>query len=292
MKFPMPDVEQFFQTLGIKDFVISPTEEQLIISTNINGHYNLWGMDLPNKYPYPLTFQNQLTHGLHYSKTGDFILVGFDRDGDENIQLYALQPCGGNLIPIRKAEGEKHYFSHLTNDGKRLYYTSSVGNATYLNAYCYNLDTQEEELIVEGTDGGIEIMAVSDDEESIIYSKHFSNSNTRAFIRRNEQDISLTPPSEEEHMITEVVFTSDDTVYFTTNYGSDFSYLAKYNLITNEYSKVLELEKEDLTTLKFDKFKNQLYLISTSGVEDRLFVYYLMKEQTSQKACCSRICRP
>ncbi len=283
LNFPKPDVEQFFQTLTINDFVISPDEEQLVISTNINGHFNLWGIDLPNKYPYPLTFSNQKCHALHYDQKGDFIVAGFDFDGDEDIQLYALQPQGGALLPLREEKGVKHYFGSLSKDGKRLYYTSSKGNPTFLNLYRYNVETEEVTTLIEGTDAVTSIMAVSEDEEKIVYSKHYTNSHSLAFVRVNGEDVSLTPPSEKEFMVMEAVFFTDDILYFTTNFESDFSYLAKFNLHTKEFSKLLELDQEDLTNVKADKENNRLYIVSSSGVEDRLYVYDLSKETYEQK---------
>ena len=278
LNFQKPDVDQFFQTLNITDFVISPDEKQLVITTNINGHFNLWGMDLPNLYPYPMTFRNQRSHVLHYDQKGEFLIAGFDNDGDENIQLYALPPRGGSLLPIRVEEGEKHYFSHLSEDGKRLYYTSSKGNATYFNGYCYNLETEEVTTLIKGTEAAIEIIAVSEDEENFIYTKHYSNTHTPVFVRSHGEDLALTPPSEKEFMVYEALFVTSDSVYFTTNFESNYSYLAKFNLHTKHFSKVLELDQEDLTSVKADKENHRLYLVSTSGVEDRLFVYDLSRE--------------
>ncbi|WLD91607.1 S9 family peptidase [Alkalihalobacillus sp. AL-G] len=282
LTFPKPDIEQFFQTLSVQDFVLSPNEKQLVVSSNINGHYNLWGMDLPNMFPYPLTAKNQKTHALHYAKNGDFLIVGFDQDGDENIQLYALEPSGGSLLDLRQKEGEKHYFGALTDDGERLFYTSSKDNPSYLNGYCFDLTTGEETVVVEGNEAIIELIDVSADEKSILYSKHFSNSFMPAIVKTNGKDLSLTPPTDDEFTVTEAIFTTNDSIYFTTNYEADFSYLARFDIHTNEFTKVLELEGEELSSIKYDKTNGRLFITSTSKAEDRLFVYDLQNNQSKQ----------
>ncbi|MDQ0859181.1 hypothetical protein [Bacillus sp. V2I10] len=76
--------------LTIQDFTVSPDKKQLVFSTNIGGHYNLWAMDLPNQYPYQLTNINQACDSLLYNKKSKFILAGFDQDGDEKSQLCAF----------------------------------------------------------------------------------------------------------------------------------------------------------------------------------------------------------
>lgn len=123
--FNQPDVEQFLNVLSIQDFIVSPDGNQLVFSTNIGGHYNLWAMDLPNHYPYPLTTVNQACGSLAYNSRADFILAGFDRDGDENTQLYALSKKGGAQSPLRLAEGERHMQPFFSKDEKSLYYTST-----------------------------------------------------------------------------------------------------------------------------------------------------------------------
>ncbi|WP_318183947.1 hypothetical protein [Metabacillus idriensis] len=66
--FKKPDVEQFLKVLTIQDFVVSPDKKQLVFSTNISGHFNLWAMNLPNQYPYPLTSINQACSSIIYHK--------------------------------------------------------------------------------------------------------------------------------------------------------------------------------------------------------------------------------
>lgn len=282
VKFPKPDVEQFFRTLTVQDFVVSPDEKQLVISTNLNGYFNLWGMDLPHQFPYPLTFKNQSTQSLHYAKTGDFLIAGFDNDGDENTQLYALSPQGGELVPLRTSEGDRHFFSHLTKDGKRLYYVSTKGNPTYLNSYVYNLETEEEELLLEGSLAPTMIGLVSPEEKSFVYVRQFGNTYSLAYARVDGEDYLMTPETTEQHTVSEGVYTSETEVYFLTDYDADLSYLAKFDLTTKEFTKVLQIENEDFISLSLDKTNNQLFLHGSYGVEDRLYLYDLSSGEVKE----------
>jgi len=282
VKFKKPDVEQFFRTLNVQDFTVSPDENQLIISTNLNGYFNLWGMDLPNQFPYPLTFNNQSAQALYYSKTGEFIVVGFDKDGDENTQLYALSPRGGELVPLCVSEGDRHFFTYLSKDGKRLYYTSTKGNPTYLNSYVYNLETKEETLILEGKDAPTYVAEVSPDEKSYVYIKQFGNTYSLAYVRVGSEDYLLTPETKEQYTSYSPVFVSDKEIYFLTNHEADLSYLAKFHLETKTFEKVLAMDHEDFAHISYSKKDQRLYLLGTYGVEDRLYAYD-MKEGTVQQ---------
>lgn len=284
LSFKKPDVEQFFRTLGVQLFGISTDEKQLVFSTNLSGKYNLWAMDLPNNFPYPLTFIDQSCHSIAFDKQGRFILASFDTDGDENTQIYALPPKGGSLEPLRVKEGERHFIGKLSDDGKRLYYTSTKGNPTFLNTYKYNLDTEEEEIILEGKEISTYLAEVSPKEQSFVYIKTFANTYVLAWVKKDDEDILLTPPTDKQHTVTSFAYASEEEIYMITNYDSDLSYLAKFNITTKEFTKILEIEKEDFSKLDYDGKRNLLYILSSWGVQDKLYSYSLDTDSLSEVA--------
>ncbi|KHE71122.1 prolyl oligopeptidase family serine peptidase, partial [Halobacillus sp. BBL2006] len=273
LQLPKPDVEQFFQTYGIETFIVSPDESQLVFSTNFNGKYNLWAMDLPNTFPYPLTFHNQSCHQLAYDKKGDFIIAVVDEDGDENGQVYATPPQGGTLKPVRQAEGFRHDFPFLSDDGKRLYYTSNKDDEAFMKGYCYDLETDTEEVVVHGEDAPIVLLDKSPEEKSFLYQKFFANTYSLAYVQQEDEDILLTPTAEPQHTVSGSVFVSEREIYLLTNFESDFSYLAKFDLEEKEFEKVVELEKEDFSQIKYDSSTHSLYMVTEKGVQDYLYNY-------------------
>ncbi|MCD5324340.1 MULTISPECIES: S9 family peptidase [Pontibacillus] len=275
LTFPKPDVEQFFQTYGIQTFAVSPDEKQVILSTNLNGHYNVWAMDLPNTFPYPLTFHNQSSHALLYDQNGEFILTVVDEDGDENGQIYAIPKEGGELKTIRMAEGAKHLAPLLSDDGKRLYYTSTKEDPTCMKGYVYDLETGQEETLVHGEKAMTVLIDKSPEEKQFLYLKMFANTYSLAYVKSGEEDLLLTPETDQQHTVSEAVFVSEKEVYLLTNYESDFSYLAKFDIETKTFERVFEVEKEELTQLKYNKATHSLYLVSEKGVQSFLYSYDL-----------------
>lgn len=275
LQFNKPDVEQFFRTFGIQKFAVSPDEKQLTFSTNLSGKYNLWAMDLPNTFPYPLTFVDQSCHELLYDKQGRYIIAGFDKDGDENAQLYALPLSGGDLKAIRFEEGHRHMNAILSKDSSKLYYTSTKENPTFLDSYSYDLETGEETKVLEGSAAATYLIKLSPNESTFIYAKLFANTYTLAYARKEGRDILLTPETSEQHTVSDLVYTSENDIYLLTNYGEDFSYLAKFDLESETFSKMASLENVDFKNIKYDKGTNSLYLAGARGVEDFLYSYNL-----------------
>ena len=275
IQFAKPDVEQFFRTFGIQTFAVSPDEEQLVFSTNLNGTYNLWAMDLPHTFPYPLSFQNQSCQELTYDKSGAYVIAVMDKDGDENGQIYAVSAKGGQVKTLREAEGYSLHTPILSNDGKQLFYTSNKEDQTFMKSYAYNLETSLEETILHGEEAITLLMSKSPEESSFLYGRFFGNTYSLPYVKVGEEEILVTPDRSPEHTFAGAVYTSETEIYLLTNYREDFSYLAKFDLTTREFQKVVQLENEDLSDIQYCSKSHRLYLVSQKGVVDAFYEYDL-----------------
>ncbi|WP_223068080.1 S9 family peptidase [Paenibacillus caui] len=273
IQFPKPDVEQFFQTYVIRSFAVTKDEKRLIFSSNLNGHPNLWAMNLPDTYPIPLTYNNQNANFIKPDPDGRFILAGFDRDGDENYHLYALPPEGGSPLKLIEAKAEdKFYFSHLSKDGQRLYYVTSQENPNYLNSRVRNLSTGEDKLIYSGKEAPTSLAAVSPDEDRFILVKMYANTHQIAFVQAGDEQIALSPDPERVQVNQNFIFTDNDTIIFTTDFDSEYAYVMQYSLASREFSIVCQIAGEVVGPLEWHKEPGTLYFWTEKGTEQRMYV--------------------
>ncbi len=280
MEFQNTTVEQFFTPYSIGDFSISADEKRLLFSSNMNGKVNIYGMDLPNYYPYQFSGKNESTSFIQAAPNGEYVLAGFDKDGNENHKIYAIPPEGG--IPeqlIDAADKDKFMFTKLSKDGSRVYYTSSKGNDSYLNSYVYDIEKKEETLLHEGEGGATHLVDVSQDEKNSVYITAYANTYMIGFIKTEAGIEYLTPDIEKVHTVSSITFVKDDEAWFVTNYDSDYSYLAKYDLTTKSFEKVLDFEQESLVMIKFNRYTNMMYLLTQKGVVQNLYYYDLNHDQ-------------
>ncbi|WP_339291650.1 S9 family peptidase [Paenibacillus sp. FSL W8-0187] len=280
IEFPKPDVEQFFQTYGIRTFGISADESRLVFSSSLNGKFNLWAMELEGEtsYPYPLTYNDQIASFIKLDPEGRHILTAFDRDGNENYQFHALPWNGGEPMPLFEGADadDKHYFVHLSEDGKRLYYATSKDNPSFLNSRVYHLDTKADQLLLEGRDTSTNICAVSPDEKTIAYTQMYANTYYVSYVKREgEEPLCLTPSPEQVHISGDVLFASNDQVIFATDYESEFSYVATYDIAQQKFEPLCRIDRESIQLLRYHKDSRTLYIVTEKGVEDRLYAYSL-----------------
>lgn len=272
--FAKPTVEQFFRTYAITNFAVNSDETKLVFNTNLNGKMNLWAMDLPSTSPYMFAHRDESCNFIKFAPDNKMVLAGYDKDGDENYQIYAIPFDGGLPQPlITGSVEEKYYFSHLSEDGKRLYYITSQDNPSFLNTHMRNLESGVDTLINIGENSPTHLSAVSEDENTFVYSRSFANTYTVSFVKKGEEMLYLTPDHEKVHVAYDSVFTDNDTIYFVTDYESDNAYLAKFNISTRSFSKVLQVEGESIQTIKWNKENGDMYILTINGVTDKLYRY-------------------
>ncbi|MCM3638077.1 S9 family peptidase [Sporosarcina luteola] len=274
--FSKPTVEQFFRTYTITNFAVNNDETKLIFNTNLNGKMNLWALDLPGSFPYLFAHRDESCNFIKFDPENRYVLAGFDSDGDENFQIYSIPFEGGLPQPlITGGSDEKFYFSHLSDDGERIYYVTSLDNPMYLNTHMRNLESGVDTLLNIGEISPTQLAAVSDDEEKFVFSRAFANTYVISFVKIGEDTFNLTPDASKVHVAGDPVFTDDNTIYFVTDFESDFTYIAKFDLMTKSFSKVLEVEGESVQTIKFNKDNGEFYFITSKGVGDKLYRFYL-----------------
>ncbi len=276
IKFPKPTVEQFFQTYVISNFTVSDDEQKLIFSSNLNGKMNVWAMDLPDQFPYLFAHQDESAHFLKFDPNNRYVLAGFDNEGDENVQIYAVPPEGGLPQPFITGEpSEKYLLTELSEDGERIYYMTSKDNPSFLNTHVRELASGKDTLLNVGEVSPTTLSAVSPNETNYVYSRQFANTYVTAHVKVGDEEYPLTPDPEKVHVTFSPVFTDDNTVYFITDYEAEYAYLAKYDLTTNKFSEVLKIKDEEIASLKWNKQTETFYIVTEKGVTDFLYTYDL-----------------
>ncbi|WP_208560261.1 S9 family peptidase [Marinilactibacillus kalidii] len=274
MKFKKAHFEQFFYTNRIGTFTVACDESKLIYMTDVSGDPNLWAIDLKESTaPYLFSKYDESISFVEISSDNEFVLAGFDKDGDENTQIYALPIQGGYPEPLVTGEAsEKFYFSKLSKDSVRLYYTTSKNNPSFLSTYVRDLSTGEDRLLEEGVEAPTYLTAVSDDEEWCVFTKMYSNTNQKAFAKSGETVHSLLPDEcNTPYTISGTTITSDSKIYFITDYMSEYAVLVRFDLETQESETVLSFNHESISEIIWHEESETFLILTTAGVSDNLY---------------------
>lgn len=275
---PTPTVEQFWSPYDILTFSVSADESTVVMSCNLDGTYNLWSFHVEEPVPQKLTSLNQRSDMVYIHTEAETnrstVFFTADHDGDEAYQLYSTSLQGGNVSTVRSEEGKRFFFAGMSEDGKRIYYSSNKDRPMYLNLYRYHLDSGEEEILMEGKGAANYLVGVSPDETTFAYTKQFGRANWPLQLYRAGEVIYPVADESVKHVTHEGHFVDSDTLYVLTNYQTEDSYLASYHIPTKSLTPLLSIDGKELRSMGYCPSTGHIFVIASQGVQDSLYRFH------------------
>jgi dipeptidyl aminopeptidase/acylaminoacyl peptidase len=271
-------LELFLKPYSISAFSISDDESYLVVGTNTTGAFNLWKMDIQDTgLLTKLTSHNQKIDSIAIKNNK--IYFTSDKNGNENMHIYCIDQNGLEWKDVRTEPACRYFFGGVSEDGSKLYYTSTKDNPIYLSLFLYDLETNKEELLHHGNGAETQLMSVSPNGKDIAYFVRYNHSNMKIYVKKNGQDIELIQQANQHYRTSDLCFMNEDKVIFTTNYQQEFTYLASYEFSTGSFQKLLDIDNQDIEKIQYLSTTGEIYLQTKAGPIDRLYVYNLETTQ-------------
>lgn len=282
---PILDRELFFGNPQISGGQLSPDGKWISFMKPYNGIMNIWvkSFDQPFEAARPLTDSTRPLYGYAWTEDGRYLLYVKDKDGDENINVFAVDPNAApapdgqvpesrNLTPKEDVTAQIVHASQTNPD--RMWVALNDRDKAWHDLYRLDISSGELVLLYENKDR--------------ITGYEFDwNDNLRLLNRTDEQGNTVWLRKDESGLtpIYETSVTEDATVagwdatnehiYLVTNKGElNLSTLYKLNVATlsQELIESDPLGRVDFGSLSIDR--NTRQVISTSYTEDQTRYYW------------------
>jgi len=232
-------IEQMMDNEDIGGGSFSPDKSKLLISSNRSGIYNMYTIDVENKEVVPVTASDSSSvFGISYFPKDERMLFRMDNNGDEIFHIYMRDTTGvhQNLTP---AAGARSSFYGWSKDETAFYYSSNKRDNKYMDLYRMELISMTPTLLFENVKG-YSIEDISDDEQYLALSKTINTNDSDLFLF-NLNDKSLTQINKKQSANSAQDFSKDGKfLYYTTDDGSEFSYLSRYNITKKTHKVAME----------------------------------------------------
>ncbi len=240
-------IAQFMDIVQINGGSFSPDESKVLINSKKTGIFNAYEIDLKTGAEKQLTTStDNAIFAQSYFPADDRVLYTSDKGGNEITHLY-VRSNNGSTIDLIQDSTAKADFGGWSYDKKNLYYTSNSRDKRFFDLFRVQVDGSKEgnvyptTMVYQNTEG-LDAAAVSRDDRYIALTKSITTNNSDMYLL-DTQSKKLKHLSQHTGNVqfAPQYFSGDGKkLYFLTDEGSEFTYLASYDIASGEKAKVEE----------------------------------------------------
>lgn len=231
-----PDILRFLNVRSAYGASLSPDGTQLAFRTQITGIPQLWIVDARGGWPRQLTFGESVTFH-QWSPTGEWIIYGTDRGGNEREGFYLIKPDGKQERELLLPSNAFRIFGGFSKDGKKIAYATTERNNVDFDIHLLDVATGKDRQVFQGRIG---LYAVSwrPDGKAILFSESRGEDANYIYLFdiENQKLETLFKP-EVASIYGSYSWVPDGSgFYLITNQDRDLSGLAYYDVVTKNLS--------------------------------------------------------
>ncbi len=259
-------IEQFLATTAISGASFSADEKKILFSSNKTGIYNVYSVPVVGGEPAALTSSaTDTTLAVSYFPNDDRVLYTRDKGGDEKNHVY-VREADGSERDLTPGENLKARFAGWTSSGDAFYVQTNERDPKFFDLYRYETKGYARKLFYKN-EAGYEVGDVSDDGRWVALAKPRTTA---------DSDISLWNASTNETKLIskhegianyspEAFDPESKALYYTTNDGSEFNRVKRYDLATGKHEEVERADWDVLFTYFSHKGRYRVTAVNEDG---------------------------
>jgi dipeptidyl aminopeptidase/acylaminoacyl peptidase len=235
-------IEQFMNTVRIGGASFSFDEKQILFHNNKTGIFNVYSIEVSGGEPKQLTNSTkESTFAVSYLPNDTRFVYTYDRGGNENSHLY-LREQDDSERDLTPGEKTKANFLGWAHDRKSFFYSTNERDPKYFDVFEMTVADMKSTLIFKD-ETGYDFADISNDKRYIAFSKPGDStidSDIFLFDTQQKEMTKITPHTGEVSFNAQSFDPQSKHLYFTTDEGSEFAYLRRYELATGKSAVVEE----------------------------------------------------
>jgi len=232
-------IDQFYENTRIGGGSFSEDETKLLVSSDQSGIFNVYEINIEDTLKEQITFSDTESFFAIDYVPGGGILYSADKGGNEISHIFLKE--GDSVTDLTPGENEKASFGGWNEAEDAFYYVSNVRDSRFFDFYKMNIEDWSNEMIYQNNEG-LDISGISNDENILALSQTITTSENKLFLFNRETG-QMTEISEEPGSYSSAGFSDDgSTFYYITDVGSEFAYLAGYDIASATKETIFETD--------------------------------------------------
>src|SRR2546425_554109 len=236
---PRYTIEQFMNTTSMVGASFSPDERAILVTSNQSGVFNAY--EIPAAGGKPEARTHSTTDGIFtvgYLPHDRRVLYLQGAGGNENDHLYLLDTTG-TARDLTPGDSLKAVFVDWTGDDSSFYYATNGRDRRFFDVYEMPVATLTPRLVFRDT-VGYQVAAISSDRHWMALQRPLTTQNSEMYLRDMQTgEVRHLSPHAGDVQYNPQAFSPDGKyLYYTTDEGSEFAWLARYDLATGRRDTV------------------------------------------------------
>ena len=247
-------IEQFMNTVRLGGSSFSADEKSILFHSNKSGIFNVYAVPVTGGAPTQLTNNaKESTFAVSYFPNDARILYTYDRGGNENSHLY-VRELDGTERDLTPGDKVKANFVGWSFDRKSFFFSTNERDPRFFDLYEMPLDTFKPSLVYKD-ETGLDVADISNDKKFIAFHKSGgsqSDSDVCLYNIATKELKNITAHSGDVTNNAQTFDVNSKSLYYLTEAGSEFLYVARYDLATGK-TEVVEKAPWDVSYTYFSR---------------------------------------
>jgi dipeptidyl aminopeptidase/acylaminoacyl peptidase len=234
-------IEQLYNNLSIEAAGFSSDENKVLVNNNSTGIFNAYELNIADTQMHSLTAsQKESFFAVEYLPGSEKFVYSADQGGNENSHLYLKAKGDTAAKDLTPWPGSTNSFWSWSDDKKSMYVNSNRRNPKFFDLWKIDTTTWAATIFYQN-DSSLDVSAVSRSERYIALTKSITTDKNELYLYdRNTQTTKRLSNDNEAVWNAQAIEKNDNILYYTTNDGSEYSYLVKYEINSGKAGKFYE----------------------------------------------------
>lgn len=196
----------------------SPDGGRLAFVSDLNGVPQIWVVNSRGGWPRLVTGLDDQVGGVSWSPDGEWLAFSLAPGGGMNTQVYLVRPDGTDLRRLTDGGAENNWLGNWSHDGHLLSISSNRRGASSMDAYAYDMRTEELGEIAENPGIGAVTDLSRDGRRAVLWRMESRSDDNLLLLDLEDRSESLLTPHEGPGSFGGGRFSPDGSaVYLTSN---------------------------------------------------------------------------
>ncbi|MEK7176738.1 MAG: S9 family peptidase [Patescibacteria group bacterium] len=232
-------INDFLEVKSAWNPSFNPSASKIAYLSNVTGIAQIYLIPRTGGEAIQLTNSDDPVSFALFSPTQDVILFEKSEGGNEQNQLYLINPDSKEITPLTNNKEARHDFGSWSHDGKFISFSSTERNGKDFDIYVMDIENKEKQCVYQ-EGGWCRAGSFSPKRTYLSIRKNYSNMNSDTYLYnlRSGELEHLTPHTEPTFQGTPRWFPDESAFLITMDQDREFIGISKYSFEKKKFEYV------------------------------------------------------